>query len=233
MDTGSAARTSAVSLADTPSYATRAKLLAVIGSSMTRSAASHRRMRLFEHRVEHRREIAGRGIDDLQYLGGRGLLLQCLARLGQEPRVLHRDDRLRREILEQRDLFLGERSDLSRAATIMPRKRIIPAQRHVEDAARAGRDGGPRHGVVDLRQVGDVDNANAAAQRLQDRGVRGRVAPPQPLGEGFGIGRDARRHGAETVAVDKLQTAPMDAAKPCALSPVSRRRPARGRRARN
>jgi len=30
---------------------------------------------LFEHRVEHRGEVAGRGIDDLQYLGGRGLLL--------------------------------------------------------------------------------------------------------------------------------------------------------------
>ena len=33
--------------------------------------------RLFEHRVEHRREVAGRGIDDLQHLGGRGLLLQA------------------------------------------------------------------------------------------------------------------------------------------------------------
>ncbi len=32
---------------------------------------------LFEHRVEHRREVAGRGIDDLQHLGGRGLLLQA------------------------------------------------------------------------------------------------------------------------------------------------------------
>jgi hypothetical protein len=31
---------------------------------------------LFEHCVEDRREVAGRGIDDLQYLGGRGLLLQ-------------------------------------------------------------------------------------------------------------------------------------------------------------
>jgi len=30
---------------------------------------------LFEHCVEHRREVAGRGIDDLQYLGGGGLLL--------------------------------------------------------------------------------------------------------------------------------------------------------------
>jgi hypothetical protein len=39
--------------------------------------------RPFEHRVEHRGEISGRGIDDLQYLGGGGLLLQCFARLGQ------------------------------------------------------------------------------------------------------------------------------------------------------
>ena len=49
----------------------------------------------FEHCIEHRREIAGRGVDDLQHLGGRGLLLQCLARLSDQPRILHRDHRLR------------------------------------------------------------------------------------------------------------------------------------------
>jgi len=38
---------------------------------------------LIEHRVEHGREIAGRGIDDLQYLGGRGLLLRELIALGK------------------------------------------------------------------------------------------------------------------------------------------------------
>ena len=32
--------------------------------------------RLFQDRVEHWGEVAGRGVDDLQYLGGRGLLLQ-------------------------------------------------------------------------------------------------------------------------------------------------------------
>ena len=55
---------------------------------------------LFEHRVEHRREVAGRGVDDLQHLGGRGLLLQRLARLGQQPCILHRDHRLRGKILQ-------------------------------------------------------------------------------------------------------------------------------------
>ena len=48
----------------------------------------------------------------LQHLGGRCLLLQRLARLGHQPRILHRDDRLRGEVLQQRDLLLGERPDL-------------------------------------------------------------------------------------------------------------------------
>ena len=32
--------------------------------------------RLFEHRVEHCSEIAGRAVDDLQHIGGRGLLFR-------------------------------------------------------------------------------------------------------------------------------------------------------------
>jgi hypothetical protein len=52
-----------------------------------------------QHRVEHRSQVARRGIDDAEHLGGRGLLLQGLAGLGDEPRVLDRDDRLRREVL--------------------------------------------------------------------------------------------------------------------------------------
>ena len=65
-------------------------------------------VRLFQYRIEHRGEIAGRAIDDLQYLGRRGLLLQGLARLGQEPRILYRDHCLGREILQQRNLSVGK-----------------------------------------------------------------------------------------------------------------------------
>ncbi len=68
----------------------------------------HRR---FEHRVEHRREVAGRGVDDLQHLGGRGLLLQGLARLGQQPRVLDRDNRLVGKGAHQFDLAFAEGLD--------------------------------------------------------------------------------------------------------------------------
>ena len=54
---------------------------------------------LLQHHIEHRGEVAGRGVDDLQYLGSRSLLLQGLACLGQQSRVLHRNDGLLREIL--------------------------------------------------------------------------------------------------------------------------------------
>src|SRR5207248_2285039 len=74
----------------------------------SRSAQLHR---LFEYRVEHGGEIAGRGVDDPQHLGGRGLLFQGFACLGDQPRILHRDDRLCREVLEQCNLFVAERPD--------------------------------------------------------------------------------------------------------------------------
>ena len=62
------------------------KALAIIGEedSMVRPTQPYR---LFEHCVEHRHEIAGRRIDDLQHLGGRSLLFQRLTRPGDEPRA--------------------------------------------------------------------------------------------------------------------------------------------------
>src|SRR5262249_27206295 len=57
------------------------KKLAVISTDHTVRRITQMQS-LFQHRVEHRREVTGRGIYDLQYLGGRGLLLQSLARLG-------------------------------------------------------------------------------------------------------------------------------------------------------
>ena|SRR5690242_1018575 len=38
-------------------------------------SSSAKLMRLFQYGIEYRREVAGGGIDDLQYLSGRGLLL--------------------------------------------------------------------------------------------------------------------------------------------------------------
>ena len=55
--------------------------------------------RLFHHRLEHRLEVATGRVDDAQHFGGRGLLLQRLAQLTEQPRVLDGDDGLGGEVL--------------------------------------------------------------------------------------------------------------------------------------
>src|SRR5205823_921881 len=62
-------------------------------------------MRFFQNRVEYRREVTGRGVDHPENLGGRGLLFQRLARLGNQMRVLHRYLGLSGKISEQSYLF--------------------------------------------------------------------------------------------------------------------------------
>ena len=86
-------------------------------------------MCLFEDHVEHRLQVAGRRVDDLQDLGSCGLLLQCLTRLGQQPCILHSDDRLRRKVLQQRDLFVGEWAYFATVNSKGPKQSAILAQR--------------------------------------------------------------------------------------------------------
>src|SRR6516162_3499318 len=100
--------------------------LAVIGAKMAKGRLTQPDG-LAEHRLKYWPEIAGRGIDDAQHLGRRGLLLQSLARLGQEPRVLHCDDRFRREVLEEGDFFVGERAYLAAIDGDDTQQRPIPA----------------------------------------------------------------------------------------------------------
>jgi len=63
---------------------------------------------LFDNCLKHGSEISGRRIDDAQYLGGSGLPVEPLARLGQQPCILHGDDCLRGKVLQQCDVLVGE-----------------------------------------------------------------------------------------------------------------------------
>src|SRR5262249_46800065 len=65
----------------------RVKPLAVIGHEGAEGRLA-KRMCLLEHRLKHRSEVAGRGIDDLQDLRSSGLLLQGLARLVEQAGIL-------------------------------------------------------------------------------------------------------------------------------------------------
>src|SRR5262249_17918798 len=91
-----------------PTYRDRIKAFAIACPKRPRGRIA-KGYCLLDHRLEHWVEIARRGIDHLQYLGGGGLLLQSLARLGDESGILHRDDPLRGKVLQQRYLLVGER----------------------------------------------------------------------------------------------------------------------------
>jgi hypothetical protein len=57
-------------------------------------------------------QIECRPADDLEHVGGGGLLLQRLAQLVEQPSVLDGDDGLACKVREQIDLLVAERADL-------------------------------------------------------------------------------------------------------------------------
>ena len=68
--------------------------------------------RVLQHGLEHRLQFAWRRTDDLEHVGGGGLLLQRFAQLVEQPCVLDGDDGLRGKVLHQLDLLVGERAHL-------------------------------------------------------------------------------------------------------------------------
>jgi len=80
--------------------------------------------------VEHGLQIEGRAANDLEHVGSRGLLLERLAQLIQEARVLDSDDGLSREVRDQCDLLVGERSNFLAINTDRADQVIIFKQRH-------------------------------------------------------------------------------------------------------
>jgi hypothetical protein len=119
-------------------------------------------------------------IDHLQYLGGGGLLLQSLARLGDESGILHRDDRLRGKVLQQRYLLVGERPRLASVDGDDAEERTVLAQRHRQKRAPTAEiDEGARQRiarliVVAIGHVGDMNNARTGDQATERRPVSGR-----------------------------------------------------------
>ena len=79
------------------------------------------------HCVQHRLHIGGRAADDVEHLAGRGLIFERffeIARAGlqfaEQPRILHRNDRLGGEVLQQRDFFVREGPNLLANSNNLP-----------------------------------------------------------------------------------------------------------------
>ena len=68
--------------------------------------------RRFHQRIEHRLQIEGRAADDLEHVGGRGLLLQGFTQFVEQSRVLDCDDGLVGEARDQCDLLVGKGTNL-------------------------------------------------------------------------------------------------------------------------
>ena len=94
-------------------------------------------------RIEHRLQIERRAADDLQHVGGRGLLLQRLREIArarlhlvEQPHVLDRDHGLVGEGLDEFDLPSRERPGARRATE---RRRRSTSRLRAAAARRAGR----------------------------------------------------------------------------------------------
>src|SRR5215472_5671087 len=65
-----------------------------------------------DQRIEHRLQIERRAADDLEYVGGGGLLLQRFPQLVEQPDILDGNHSLVGEVLDKLDLPVTERAHL-------------------------------------------------------------------------------------------------------------------------
>ena len=102
-------------------------------------SASHSRAADSTSVSEHRLQIEGRAADDLEHVGGRGLLLQRFAQLVEQARVLDGDDGLGGEIRDQLDLLVGERAHLLAVDGDGADQLVFLEHRHDDNSPNAAR----------------------------------------------------------------------------------------------
>src|SRR5262249_17240424 len=83
-----------------------------------------------QHNSEYRLQFAGRSADNLEHVGGGCLLLQRLAQLIEQPRILDGDNDLFCEIADQLNLLVAEWADFSAANQNRPNGYSLAEQRN-------------------------------------------------------------------------------------------------------
>src|SRR5262249_19867984 len=120
---------------------------------------------------------------------------------------IHRYDRLRREIYDERDLLLGKRPHFLASGDDLPEQGVIFAQRHEEDCPDAAEDdpASASHRIVDFRQIRAMGDALAFKQTAAWMIRPWAVALSQPLRHWFR--KAAHCHPAELLAIPELKAA--------------------------
>src|SRR6516162_11262382 len=101
---------------------------------------------------------------------GRGLLLQSLARLGQQPGIFYCDHCLRGEVLQQYDLFVAEWPHLPSKCGNHAEQFVFFSKRHLQQRANAAGVDDPcirrsvavafvSHGIGEMNQPLSVENS--------------------------------------------------------------------------
>ena len=171
--------------------------------------------RILQHGLEHRLQVAGRAGDDLQHLGGRGLLLQrfgeivgALAQFVEQPRVLDGDDGLGGEVLHQLDLLVGERAHLLAVDHDGADQLVVLEHRHDQRRSRAAEldVGAPTAIAFEIALVGAISamcDGVSASMHAAERMCAGAVTDRAALRQQFATARRVRRRTAsrERVAV--------------------------------
>ena len=163
-----------------------------------RCSASNRCLGAVEDAIEHRLRVGHRAADHLQHLGGRGLLLQRLLGLVEQPRVLDRDHGLVGEGLEQREFLVGERPHVWR------RRRSTPTPRSSQASARSDR-ASPRRGP---RMRAPARTRSGTSAHVQHVGARVTARPvtssPERAAE---RARESNRHPAPAAPASPMDHA--------------------------
>jgi hypothetical protein len=89
-----------------------------------------------------------------------GLLLQRFAGFSDQPRIFHRNDRLRGKVLKQCNFFFCERADLLPGGDDLTQQRAVFTERDRQERSDASEfDRSSHPGVIELRQIGVVYEA--------------------------------------------------------------------------
>ena len=137
---------------------------------------------------------------------GHAQLSLALADFAEQPGIVHRNDRLRREVFQERDLFFREWPHLASSQADHAEQRAVFAQRQQKIGARTVDSAAARvDRIVDQPQIGNVDKGVPGQQRRRRAYGPANADPARASARPSPAGGPASRRPAEGLAVEQIQ----------------------------